>query len=273
MSEVRSIDGTAIAYEKVGEGPALILVDPALCSRSFGGTAKLAAALSERFTVYTYDRRGRGESGDTPPYAVEREVEDIEALLDVAGGSAYAYGISSGAVLALEAAKHLAGIEKLALYESPFIVDDTRMPLPDDFVARTENAIAAGRRGHAVKMFMRFVGMPAIFAALMPLTPMWRKLKAVAHTLPYDLSIMQHNQRGKPLSPGEFASVKVPTLVADGGKSPAWLRNASRALAQVLPNAEYRTLDGQTHMVKPKALAPALTEFFESAAVGEPVAG
>ena len=262
MTTVRSADGTAIAYTRAGQGPPLILVDGALCSRSFGPMPKLAEQLTPHFTVYTYDRRGRGASGDTKPYTPDREVEDIEALAALAGESVYLHGISSGAALALEAAKHIRSIAKLAVYEPPFIVDDTRTPMPDDWLPRLENLVADGRQGDAVKMFMRFVGTPAIFTAVMPLTPVWGKLKAAAPTLPYDITIMHEHQRGRPLTSAEWAAVKVPTLVAAGGKSPAWMSNGTRALAEALPDASYRTLPGQNHMVKAQVIAPVLTEFF-----------
>ena len=262
MTTVRSADGTAIAYTRAGQGPPLILVDGALCSRSFGPMPKLAAQLTPHFTVYTYDRRGRGASGDTKPYTPDREVEDIEALAALAGESVYLHGTSSGAALALEAAKHIRSIAKLAVYEPPFIVDDTRTPMPDDWLPRLENLVADGRQGDAVKMFMRFVGTPAIFTAVMPLTPVWGKLKAAAPTLPYDITIMHEHQRGRPLTSAEWAAVKVPTLVAAGGKSPAWMANGTRALAEALPDTAYRTLPGQNHMVKAQVIAPVLTEFF-----------
>ena len=262
MSTVRSADGTTIGYTRAGQGPPLILVDGALCSRSFGPMPKLAEQLTPHFTVYTYDRRGRGDSSDTPPYEPDREVEDVEALVALAGDTVYLHGTSSGAALALEAAKHIRSIAKLAVYEPPFIVDDTRAPMPDDWLPRLKGLVADGRRGDAVKMFMRFVGTPAIFTAVMPFTPVWGKLKAVAPTLPYDLTIMHDHQRGAPLTSAEWAAVKAPTLVAAGGKSPAWMANGTRALAGALPDATYRTLSGQNHMVKAQAIAPVLTAFF-----------
>ena len=262
MNTVRSADGTAIAYTQAGQGPPLILVDGALCSRSFGPMPKLAAQLTPRFTVFTYDRRGRGASGDTRPYAIDREVEDIEALAALAGGTVLVHGTSSGSALALEAAKRIPAIGKLAVYEPPFIVDDSRTPIPDDYLARLDRLVAERRNGDAVKMFMRFVGTPAIFTAVMPLTPVWPKLKAAAPTLPYDITLVQDHDHGKPLAPAEWAAIKVPALVAAGGKSPAWMVNGTRALADALPDARYRTLPGQTHMVKPQAIAPVLTEFF-----------
>ena len=267
MNTVRSADGTSIAFTKAGQGPPLILVDGALCSRSFGPMPKLAGQLTPHFTVYTYDRRGRGASGDTPPYAVGLEVDDLEALVESAGAgeageTVFVHGTSSGAALALEAAKRIPAIGKLAVYEPPFVVDSTRPPMPADYLPRLSQLIASERRSDAVKMFMRFVGTPAIFTAVMPLTPVWPKLKAVAPTLPYDITIIEDHQRGKPFTPAEWAGVKIPTLVAAGGKSPAWMTNGTRALADALPDARYQTLPGQNHMVKPQAIAPVLAEFF-----------
>ncbi|MEO8129145.1 MAG: alpha/beta hydrolase [Bryobacteraceae bacterium] len=262
MKQLHSKDGTPIAFERSGTGPALILVDGALCSRQSGPARPLAERLASQFTVFIYDRRGRGDSGNAVPYAVEREVEDIEALIREAGGSACVYGISSGAALALEAARRGLAIHKLALYEAPFIVDDSRPPIPPDFMKRLNEALSTGRRGDAVKLFMKLVGVPAIVVALMRFLPAWSKLKAVAHTLPYDITLVQDYQRGSALPAGRWAGVTTSTLVLDGGKSPAWIRHAMKALAGVLPNAKFRTLEGQTHMVSPKALAPVLAEFF-----------
>src|SRR3954452_12976662 len=188
MSTLESADGTVIAYEKSGEGPPVILVDGALCHRGSGPARPLAKALADRFTVYTYDRRGRGESGDTAPYAPEREVEDLMAVIEATGGQADVYGISSGAALALDAAAAGAGIRRLALYEAPFVVDATLAPLPEDWIPTLEAALAAGRRGAGVSQFMRRVGVPGPFIALMHLLPAWKKLCAVAHTLPYDFA-------------------------------------------------------------------------------------
>jgi pimeloyl-ACP methyl ester carboxylesterase len=267
MDTACSKDGTPIAFDRSGRGPALILVDGALCYRDSGPSRALAAALSKHFTVITYDRRGRGRSGNTRPYSVDREVDDLEALIIDAGGAAFVYGISSGGVLALEAANRGLAITRLALYEAPFIVDDSRPPIPGDFLARLDDAIAGNRRGHAVRLFLNLVGVPSIFVMLMRLLPMWSKLERVAHTLPYDLALVEDNQRGRPLPPDRWAGATVPTLVMDGGKSPRWIRHAMRALAGVLPNAEYRTLEGQTHMVNAKAHAGPLVEFFKGCRV------
>jgi pimeloyl-ACP methyl ester carboxylesterase len=262
MSTVVSNDGTTIAYEKSGAGPPVILVDGALCYRDSGPMRPLAKLLAEHFTVYTYDRRGRGESGDTQPYAVEREIEDIEALVKEAGGSAYLYGTSSGAMLALETAARVGGIRKLATYEAPMIVDDTHPPRPDDYLETMDGLVAAGRRGDTVKMFMKTVGMPGFLVALFPLMPAWKKLKAIAHTLPYDFRVLGDTASGKPLPTDRWAAATLPTLCMDGGKSPAYMRNAQRHLAEVLPNAQHRTLDGQTHLLKADAVAPVLVEYF-----------
>jgi len=267
MKTVTSKDGTTIAYDQTGNGPPLVLIDGALSSRAFGLNGPLAAILADRFTVITYDRRGRGDSGNTQPYAVRREIEDLEAIIDAADGPAYVYGISSGAGLALEAACAVpAKVVKLALYEPPFVIDHTRPPVPADAVGQVTDLLAHGRRGAAVKLFLRVdAQVPAMVVALMPLMPAWAKLKAAAHTLPYDLTIMDGGQQGRPLPAGRWASLTAPTLVIAGGKSPAWLQNATRAVAQALPGASHQTLPGQTHIVKPKPLAPVLADFFSSA--------
>jgi pimeloyl-ACP methyl ester carboxylesterase len=260
-STVTSADGTAIAYESMGAGPALILVDGAMCYRDFGPARDLAAALADTYTVFIYDRRGRGESGNTLPWSEEREIEDLAALLAAAGGTAYLFGCSSGAVLAADAANRLAGFTKLALYEPPFIVDDTHEARPEAFVPETDALIARGDNGGAVKKFMKHVGMPGFAVTLMSLTPPFRKLKVVAPTLPYDLRILGDTGRGVPLDAGRWAGVTVPAIVMDGGKSPQYMRNAAKALSAALPKADYRTLPGQTHMVKAAAVAPAVKEF------------
>jgi pimeloyl-ACP methyl ester carboxylesterase len=268
MKKVLSKDGTPIAFDRVGNGPAVILVDGALGSRAFGLMGQVAALLAPHFSVFTYDRRGRGDSGDTPPYAVEREVEDIEALLQEAGGSAFVYGISSGAVLALEAAALLKGVTKLALYEPPFVVDDSRSPVPEDFLAQMRRLLAAGRRGDMVELFMtKGVGIPAEYVAPMRQGPSWPAMEALAHTLIYDLTFMDGSQRGRSL-PAELTrravSITVPTLVINGGASPAWLANAAQTAAYSIPGAQYRVLEGQTHAVAAEAIAPVLEAFFAS---------
>jgi pimeloyl-ACP methyl ester carboxylesterase len=263
-SHVVSRDGTVIAYNQVGHGPPVVLIVGALCSRTLGPAVKLAPILAQRFTVFTYDRRGRGDSSENSPYRVEREVEDLEALIHGAGGSAYLFGHSSGAVLALKAAEHGLSIKKLALYEPPFIVDGSRPSTESDW-AQIDALVVEGRRSDAVRVFLKLVGVPAFVAALMRWLPVWAKVTAVAHTLPHDGALVREFQRGVPLPLGMSANVTVPALVIAGGKSPAWLQNGTKALAAVLSHAEYQTLEGQTHDVAAKALAPVLNEFFGSA--------
>ena len=192
-------DGTLITYETCGEGPPLILVDGALCYRDMGPSRALARVLSDHFMVISYDRRGRGESTDTSPYSVEREIEDLAALLAAAGGSASVCGFSSGAVLALDAAARGLPTSGLVLYEPPFIVDDSRPPAASDYVERLNALPASSRRGDAVRLFMRHVGMPAPLVSMMRCMPAWGKLKRVAHTRPYDGEIMGDTQLGRPL--------------------------------------------------------------------------
>jgi pimeloyl-ACP methyl ester carboxylesterase len=258
MNKVTSKDGTSLAFDQLGEGPAVILVCGGSVDRS--SNASLAALLAEHFTVYNYDRRGRGDSGDTPPYAIEREVEDIEALIDEAGGSAFLYGISSGAALALVAAGELpAKVKKLALYEPPFIIGDSRPRPPADTARIYNEFVEAGRRGDAAEYFMtQVVGLPAEFAAQARSSPWWPNQEALAHTLAYDATIM-----GDYSLPTERAAAdKVPTLVMAGGASWDWMRLTAQTLARAIPDAEYRILEGQQHNVAPEAMAPALEEFF-----------
>jgi pimeloyl-ACP methyl ester carboxylesterase len=184
---VTSVDGTTIAFERSGQGPALVLVDGACCHRAFGPLRPLAALLSADFTVHTYDRRGRGASGDAAPYDPVCEVEDLAAIIEVAGGSASLYGVSSGALLALQAAADCGiTIPRLALFEPP--VGDGA-GADDDTAAVIDELLAEGRRGDAVERFQTAIGIPAEVVAGMQQEPFWPGLEAVAHTLPYDLTI------------------------------------------------------------------------------------
>lgn len=260
--EVTSDDGTTIAFDRSGEGPPLVLVGGALADRS--AAAQLSAQLAPHFTVIAYDRRGRGDSGDTAPYAVEREVEDIEALIVAAGGQAFILGHSSGAVLALESARTFPDrIGKLALYEPPFIVDASRSLLPEDYVSHLEDLVSAARRGDAVEFFLTTaVGVPAEVVAGMRQEPFWSSMEAVAHTLSYDGIVMGGSMGGSPAPLERWSSIAVPTLVMDGGASPDWQCHAVRALADVIPDARQRTLEGQDHRPDSDVLAPVLVEFF-----------
>lgn len=264
MGTVTSRDGTQIAFDQSGDGPPLVIVGAALSDRS--DTRKLADLLSDRFTVFNYDRRGRGESGDTQPYAVEREFEDLAAVIEAAGGSADVFGSSSGAVLALRAAAAGVNVRKLVVFEPPFRVDDSTSPLPADYEARLAEFLASDRRGDAVKLFMsKAVGVPGPLLLVMRLIPgMWRKMTAVAHTLPYDHAVVGDTLAGRPLSPSEWATVLAPTLVIDGEKSPPVFRNAVEALVGVLPDATRLTLVKQHHgavEMAPKVVAAAVGDY------------
>jgi len=264
MQTVTSKDGSRIAYDRYGAGPVVILVAGALGYRKFKQMEELAQLLSESCTVVNYDRRGRGDSTEVKPFALEREIEDIAALIEAEGGSASLWGWSSGGALALRAAGASIGVERLAVYEVPFIVTpDPERPTPD-YGERLDELVAADDRSGAVKHFMRnAMGVPAPFVAMMRLAPMWKGLKATAHTLPYDWAALgEHTMSGAPLDPEEWKLVTPPALVGYGAKSPAVLQQGSRALAEVLPNATLREFEGLGHNVKMKVLAPALAEFF-----------
>jgi len=258
MAIVLSKDGTQIAYEKTGSGFPIILVDGALCSRAFGPMPKLAKLMAEDFTVFMYDRRGRNESGDTKPYAVEREIEDIEALINEAGGSAYVYGISSGAALALAATASGLNIAKLALYEPPFEVPGAAGGAPKDMLPQLKTMVAEDRRGDAVKYFMKVVGVPSFGIFIMTLLPIWKKLKAVAHTLPYDIAILD----GFALPEDRAQAIKVPALISGGTKTSDSIKRSVKRLSELIPDNQLRMLEGQTHNVSGKAIAPVLKEFF-----------
>ncbi len=260
MSQVVSKDGTKIAYENMGQGPVVVLVDGALAYRGNFGLVPLAAALSQNFTAYTYDRRGRGESTDMQPYSVEREIEDIEALIDAAGGSAFVFGISSGAALAMEAAIKLGNkIRKLAMYEPPYNSDEAFRQAWREYKRELKELLEAGRRDDAVALFMMLTGMPANRVPEMRQDPMWPMWEAVAPTLAYDAAVMGEDAS---IPTKRAASVAVPTLIMDGGASYPFMHNTAIAFANAIPNAQHRTLEGQTHDVATEVLAPVLKEFF-----------
>jgi pimeloyl-ACP methyl ester carboxylesterase len=263
MQTVISDDGTRIAYDSYGDGPALILIGGALSFRKFKKMEQFAETLSDRYTVINYDRRGRGDSGDTKPFALEREIEDIAALIDAVGGTASLWGWSSGGALALRAAGAGIGVEKVAAYEPPFSVDPQNKVPTRDYGERIEQLVARNDRAGLVKHFMRNgVGLPAPFVALMRLMPMYKDLKANALTLGYDFAAMgPHNMVGQPLDPAEWASVTVPALIAYGSKTPDQLKNGSKAIAALLAEAELVEIAGGTHNVSVDAFAPVLAEF------------
>lgn len=266
QKNVTSKDGTIIAYEQTGTGPVVILVAAALADR--GGTTRLAKHLAEHFTVINYDRRGRGKSTDTRPYAVQREVEDIEALIDANGGPAFVFGSSSGSALALEAASKLGSkVKKLFMYEPPFIVDNSRPPIPSDFSSQVSELVSAGRRDDAVKLFFaKGIGIPNFAVTLMRLLmPGWSKMAGRAHTIPYDLAVLAGTQEGKPLPAKRWVDTTAPTLVVVGSKSESFFHSGAKALTEILPNAQYRSLQGQGHsavLMAPKAIADAMEQFF-----------
>jgi pimeloyl-ACP methyl ester carboxylesterase len=258
-----SSDGTSIAYTKAGSGPPLVLVDGAFCFRANGPATQLVPLLAQHFTVFAYDRRGRGESGNTAPYAVDREIEDLRAIAREAGDSPYVLGISSGAALSLRAVASGVRVKKLALYEPPYLSPDARTRTIEQDKNRLQQILSTGDRAGATRFFLTdVVGAPKAFVYAMPLLMYgaWKNCKSVANTLPYDLTIISDrsvlNERK--------AAVQVPTLVIGGEKSPKELRDAVSTVANALPNAHSRFLPGQNHNVSGKALAPALTDFFQA---------
>jgi pimeloyl-ACP methyl ester carboxylesterase len=261
MHRVTSRDGTEIVYDRAGEGDPIILVDGALCSRSFGPMPRLASLLAPHFTVVTYDRRGRGESGDTMPYALSREIEDIEALIDAAGGSASLFGTSSGGSLALEAALAMGGskVGRLAIYEAPYNTDSATRQRAIEYRQELNELLAEGRRGDAAAAFMRLVGTPADQIDGMRQTPVWQAFEAVAPTLAYDNATLG-DDGAVPVE--RAARISMPTLVMSGDASPATMRDPAKLLAGAIPGAEHRELAGQRHDVDLQVLAPVLSEFF-----------
>ncbi|MEU0599220.1 alpha/beta fold hydrolase [Streptomyces sp. NPDC006393] len=251
-----SRDGTSIAYQRTGQGPVVVLVSGAM---STGATvAPLAMLLSDRFSTVVYDRRGRGESGDTAPYAVEREVEDLAAVLDAVGGEAALYGISSGGALALRAAAGGLPVSRVAVYEPPFEVREgherERAAYSDDLAG----ALAEGRRGDAVELFLRVTGLAEQMIVSARQSPMWPGLEAIAPTLAYDDAVMGDG----PVPRDLLASIAVPVLAVAGDASPDRMREAARQVALAASEGTYRLLRGQTHAVEPEVLAPVLAEFY-----------
>jgi len=268
METVSSKDGTPIAYDRTGRGEPVILVAGAFSYRKYSGQVKLAGLLSHHFTVFSYDRRGRGDSGDTPPYRVEREIEDLSALIGAAGEPACVWGLSSGAALCLRAAAPGVAIKKLALQEPPFVVEAGDRQPPADLCARVSELIASDQRSAAVRYYMTDgMGAPSFVIPMLKVMPgAWAKLATVAHTLPYDALLCEGYQSGRPLPAGEWDSVTMPTLVMSGteGESPAFLCHGAAAVANALPNAELVVRKGLGHAKKltPKAIAATLIEFF-----------
>ncbi|MET8572158.1 alpha/beta hydrolase [Streptomyces sp. NPDC004783] len=251
-----SRDGTRIAYERTGQGPVVVLVSGAM---STGATlAPLAAELTGRFDVTVYDRRGRGESGDTPPYAVEREVEDLAALVEALGGEASLYGISSGGALVLRAAASGLPVRRVAVYEVPYAMDDEAARTRAEYTRRLGEALGQGRRGDAVELFLRLTGLGEEVIRGARQSPMWAGMESVAPSLAHDDAVMGDGR----LPRSRLARITAPVLSLAGDAGDAWMREAARAVADAVPEGAYRTLAGQSHMVEPGVLAPVLTEFF-----------
>lgn len=264
MPTVTSKDGTTIDYSAIGQGPAVILVDGATGFRWSPEPSELAQLLAPDFTVYSYDRRGRGASGDTQPFAVQREIEDIEALIDAAGGTAYVYGISSGGALALEAALGLpTKVKKLAIYEVPYDSTPEGVRAWHDYRTQLATFIAAAQRGEAAALFMRFVGAPEEMINGMRQTPMWQTMEAVAPTLAYDAAALGEDHR---VPTARAAALSMPALIMDGSASyeiMPFMRATAEALTSAIPHAQHQILEGQQHNVDAKVLAPVLASFLK----------
>ncbi|MDP9889845.1 alpha/beta fold hydrolase [Pseudarthrobacter enclensis] len=262
VSTVLSPDGTSLSVERMGTGPSLVLVDGAFCGRNFGPARALANELKDAFTVYFYDRRGRGDSSETLPYATEREIEDLQAVLNEAGSSPYVYGISSGAALALEAAAAGVPMRRLATYEAPYTGVQGADGTPGSHREHLEALLKEGKRGSAVSYFLvKMVGAPAFLPYLLRLMPgVWKKQIAAANTLPYETRVT--NNFVAPLE--RLRTITVPTLVMVGGKAGAPMAQGQRAIAGAIAGSEYRVLDGQTHQVSAAAIATQLRGFFST---------
>ena len=264
LSSVKSADGTTIAFTATSTGPALVIVDGATSYRQVNPTGRaVAEALGDRYTVYTYDLRGRGESGDSRAAdAVQAEVDDVAAVIEHAGGRAALLGFSSGAVLALEAALAGLRVTGLALYEPPFIVTDDRPPLGSDYRERLQEAVAQGRPGDAVaRFFTDAVGIPGEFVEPMRAEPFWAGIEQLAPTLAYDAAVMGQTMSGDPAALQRYSPVNAPALVIHGGKSDAWMAAGATSIAGVLTNARHQTLPGQDHDVSAEVLVPVLSDW------------
>ena len=251
--KVRSADGTPIAFDRSGDGPSLVVVAGAFCDRST--TRPLAALLESSYTVYAYDRRGRGDSGDAEAYAIEREVEDLDAVVASTGGAAYVYGHSSGGALALEAAARGVDMRKVAVYEPPYAGDDPRLA---GFGDRLDELVTSGRRGEAAESFLALAGAPAEAIAHIKASPGWDRMMALAHTLSRDIAL----GNGGAVPVDRIATVGAPTLAMAGGESYGWAHDAARTIASTIPGAQARIVPGQQHAPAHEVVASLLREFF-----------
>jgi pimeloyl-ACP methyl ester carboxylesterase len=260
MNKVTSADGTPIAFERFGDGQPVILVCGATCDRAL--MRPTAEELAKHFAVFNYDRRGRGDSGDTVPYAVEREIEDLGALIAEAGGTASVYAHSSGAGLALHAAAHGLSIPKLVLHEPPYGPDgEEERRIAREYAENLGVILAEGRRGDAVELFFTTMGMPQEMVEGIRQTPRWAELEAMAPTLAYDSEIMGDGTGGT-VPTDLVGRVTTECLVLVGGASPDWMIDVGKQVADALPNGRHRVLQGQEHVVPSEVLVPVLKEFF-----------
>jgi pimeloyl-ACP methyl ester carboxylesterase len=256
-SVATSKDGTRIGFEKSGSGPAVVVISGALSHRGLYRDRSLPARLSEHFTVYLYDRRGRGESTDVQPYAVAREIEDIEALLEDAGGSGSLYGVSSGGALALQAAARLgsAKVTRLAIYDAPY------GQKPEDFATqkqRVNELVRTGERGEAAAFFLSAIGTPPEALEAMKRSPEWEAIRKIDFTLAYDYAVL-----GDGDVPEEIVNaIRVPTLVMNGEKSMDFMGAAADRIAALVPQSQRKPLKGQAHQAETEVMAPVLVEFF-----------
>lgn len=267
-STITSADGTTIAFTAIGTGPALVSVNGAMSYRAFSPTEQaVAQALADQYTVYTYDRRGRGESGDADTYTVQAEIDDLAALIAHAGAPAALLGFSSGAVLALEAALAGLPVTGLALFEPPFIVTGDRRPVGPDYRERIQRLVAQGRPGDAVAQFLtEAAGMPAEFVAPMRAEPYWAGMEQLAPTLSSDASVMGQTMSGDPAALQRYAPVATPALVISSRGSDPWLAAGATAIAGLLPNASHQALPGENHDVSAEVLAPVLSDWLPARA-------
>jgi pimeloyl-ACP methyl ester carboxylesterase len=261
MNTITSRDGTIIAYDVAGSGPTAVIVDGALTTRSAGSKPELVRLLSQHLTVYSYDRRGRGDSGDSPAYAVDREIEDIEALIVSAGGTARLYGHSSGAALAFEAALKLGDkVKALAMYEAPYNDDAEAQKSWKEYRSQLADLLNVGRGGDAVALFMKLVGMPAEQISGMRNAPAWPTFEALGPTLAYDHIGVMGETAAVPIA--RAAQLAIPVLVMSGSASYPFMSQTARALSKAFPNGRLQALAGQTHDVNPETLSPVLASFF-----------
>jgi pimeloyl-ACP methyl ester carboxylesterase len=261
VKKIRSKDGTTIAFDRLGDGPPVIVVCGAMCDRAL--MRPTAEELAKHFTVFNYDRRGRGDSRDTAPYAVEREIEDIGALIDEAGGTASVYGHSSGAGLVLHAATNGLPISRIVLHDPPYTPDDDEQArrISREYGENLKAVLSKDRRGDAVELFMTLVGMPREMVEGMRSTPRWAGLEAMAPTLAYDSEVMGDISRDGTIPVDQASRVTVPALVLTGGADYPWMIDVGRRLADAMPNGRHRVLEGQEHAVPPEVLVPVLAEF------------